>query len=644
MKTSIFKLASVLLLLILGVGTAAGITVQTGNYTTLTFQVNSADTNTVRLVKCESGQWNGDYGHGGVLNVDQVIEIPETVVVNGIAKTVTEIGDNTHSPIFQNMYRVVFPSTIKKIGVTGLSYAQEQYSNMFQVQGVFDFSKVSELEVIASNYSYPSQTSVPIIENLTLRNGVELSETFPYGYAVNLVCDESSTIYDCVDGCLFNKGDRSILLTFFPLDEVVIPSSVKTLAHDRVGALASVEQIKTKVTFENPCNIESINGLMRNCVLDSLPSTVKQVNAALSGVFGGCEFLSFTLPADLGNMPIFNHVTFNEIDWGENPQLKKYLFAWSTFNMDLSLPEGITSTNDAFYGATFKGALILPESFTMNEDEFEYCTFHNGLILSPEIKGFPARCFNKCTFIKHFALPEGMETINASFLECDFRSGLKLPESLKSIGSGSFARSTFNYATLEIPAGVLVDRGAFAQCDIYKMIWNSDKFDALGSAPYLLDGSYFDEYGAIRKIYSVKILDLGTSVPDQYSLSPFRVERLYTHCTTPPSVSELYYTVHGYQYHYTATLYVPRGCKEIYEQTAPWNYFPRIVEFDETQQAPFVGDVNGDGKVNVSDVTALVNHILDGSQQNALLDDVNEDSKVNVSDVTCDINKILGIH
>ena len=91
------------------------------------------------------------------------------------------------------------------------------------------------------------------------------------------------------------------------------------------------------------------------------------------------------------------------------------------------------------------------------------------------------------------------------------------------------------------------------------------------------------------------------------------------------------------------TLYVPRGSKEIYENTYPWGYFQNIVEFDETQQMPFVGDVNGDGKVNVSDITTLVNNILTGNEENALNDDVNEDSQVNVSDVTTGVNKILGV-
>ena len=49
---------------------------------------------------------------------------------------------------------------------------------------------------------------------------------------------------------------------------------------------------------------------------------------------------------------------------------------------------------------------------------------------------------------------------------------------------------------------------------------------------------------------------------------------------------------------------------------------------------PLVGDINGDGIVNVSDVTALVNHILNEDNSNAEICDINGDGVVNVSDVT----------
>ena len=55
------------------------------------------------------------------------------------------------------------------------------------------------------------------------------------------------------------------------------------------------------------------------------------------------------------------------------------------------------------------------------------------------------------------------------------------------------------------------------------------------------------------------------------------------------------------------------------------------------------GDVNRDGKVNVSDVTTLINMILDVIEKDMESADVNVDGKINVSDVTALINIILGI-
>ena len=54
-----------------------------------------------------------------------------------------------------------------------------------------------------------------------------------------------------------------------------------------------------------------------------------------------------------------------------------------------------------------------------------------------------------------------------------------------------------------------------------------------------------------------------------------------------------------------------------------------------------VGDINGDGEVNVSDVTALINKILGSSTYSDAVCDINGDGEINVSDVTALINMIL---
>ncbi len=60
---------------------------------------------------------------------------------------------------------------------------------------------------------------------------------------------------------------------------------------------------------------------------------------------------------------------------------------------------------------------------------------------------------------------------------------------------------------------------------------------------------------------------------------------------------------------------------------------------DIYSQAP--GDINGDGEVNVSDVTALINKILGSSTYSDAVCDINGDGEINVSDVTALINLIL---
>ncbi len=52
------------------------------------------------------------------------------------------------------------------------------------------------------------------------------------------------------------------------------------------------------------------------------------------------------------------------------------------------------------------------------------------------------------------------------------------------------------------------------------------------------------------------------------------------------------------------------------------------------------GDVNSDGSVNISDVTALINYLLTGNASGINLTnaDVNSDGSVNISDVTALIN------
>ncbi|MDO5588472.1 MAG: M6 family metalloprotease domain-containing protein [Bacteroidales bacterium] len=65
------------------------------------------------------------------------------------------------------------------------------------------------------------------------------------------------------------------------------------------------------------------------------------------------------------------------------------------------------------------------------------------------------------------------------------------------------------------------------------------------------------------------------------------------------------------------------------------------ISFSYYKEAGEEGDINGDGTVDVSDVTALINKILGASDYTDEVCDINGDGEINVSDVTQLINQIL---
>ena len=687
MKTTFFKLTSVLLMLLLGVGTAsASFTVQVGR-ATLTLEENS-DSSTVTLVKCECGRWSS-----GQFFWEEMVVIPDEVTVNGVTKTVTQIGSSQNNPVFYDMVEVVFPSTTKVIKKSGFTDRSSQGAPGYHglKERCFNLEKVENLVSLETDFSiYHNNGNIPYIKGLTIGNNVQLKDDFPFEKAVNLTYDEGSTVYDCIGGCLMKKGDNETVVTILRLPEVTVPATVKRIAHSM--PLYNDEE-KTHITFEAGSQLTTINGSLNCCVFDEWPSTVTTVDLPwASKGFTGSEFLTFVLPANHVSFKSnpFAGAIFHQFEWGENPTLKPYLFSNCTFMEDLEVPEGITETDRAFWRATFKGKFELPESLEMlGWSDFSYCTFSKDFILPDNIAELPSSCFEgahfggvvhlpdnavmmgdscfyNCEFGARLTLPDGIgelppyafygcrfkgldlpaavKTIPAGvFQNAKFMSSLTLPDGLEMIERNAFADVEFNNTTLVMPPAVAVHKDAFVKCNIYKMVWTGETFDGLGS---MAPGEQFSYLRYLDSCYTVQILDLGTSIPTKDALTYFpRRAKIYTHCKTPPTVTSLIdQQGHTIQSEYVATLYVPKGCKEIYSNTSPWRYYPNIVEFDETQEMPFVGDVNGDGRVNVSDISALVNEILTGpTEQNFLNDDVNEDSKVNVSDISTNINKILGI-
>ena len=202
------------------------------------------------------------------------------------------------------------------------------------------------------------------------------------------------------------------------------------------------------------------------------------------------------------------------------------------------------------------------------------------------VTGIGGYAFYECEDLELVTMPNTLTDIgNYAFGYCHGIKSAYLPNSVKTIGADAFVECT-SLLFIEIPSSVrFIDKYAFWSCD--------------GLISVTSHIRKFDDVNISTDIFGLPGNDIFKKV----------------------------------------TLYVPRGMKSAYKARAPWSYFDHIEEFDDK----VTGDVNGDKKVDVEDVNAVINIILESKTAadypgNA---DLNGDNKVDVEDVNGIINIIL---
>ena len=314
--------------------------------------------------------------------------------------------------------------------------------------------------------------------------------------------------------------------------------------------------------------------------------------------------------------------------------------------------------DQVLYKGRYYKVTVLDEAFYRNENI-------TSVTFGKNIKTIGAHSFYLCTGLTGLlTIPEGVTSIgNFGFGNCTGLIGVSIPKSLTSIGEDAFyecegltavyitdiaawCRLTFNlfwdsplsYAhhlylngvevqNLEIPDEITsISDCAFYECTSLQSMNTGDGVDTIG----------WRSFWFCTNLRSVTFGKNVKYIKDDAFYSCSALSDIYSYPVDPPTLQD--YGVFSEVDIYSLTVHVPKGSKDKYDNYYPW-YHCTIVEDLVTP-----GDVNGDGKVNVSDVTALVNMILGVIPKNESLADVNSDGKVNVSDVTALINIILGTH
>ena len=216
---------------------------------------------------------------------------------------------------------------------------------------------------------------------------------------------------------------------------------------------------------------------------------------------------------------------------------------------------------------------------------------------------------------------------NAAFYDCVSLTSLDIPTSVIEIGNGAFY-GCYELTSVVIPDGVtVISPVLFFNCTSLTSVTIPNGVTEIGNAAFECCSS----------LTSVVIPSGVTSIGDAAfelcsSLSSITVEN-----ETPVVISSSTFNNVDKT---TCTLYVPAGTKSAYESAEVWSEFKNIEEFGVDY---VLGDANNDGRVNVSDFTAIANCIM-GTPPSTFVEkaaDVNVDGSINVADLTGVANIIL---
>ena len=235
-----------------------------------------------------------------------------------------------------------------------------------------------------------------------------------------------------------------------------------------------------------------------------------------------------------------------------------------------------------------------------------------------------------------------------AFKQCTDLTSVIIPETVTRIGSWAFAGS-YSLESIVIPNSVTrIDGGAFESCYGLRSVRLSDSLTTLG-------GSAFIECVNLESINIPNSLTC-IGVKAFYSCSnlktviiPKSVTKIennaFNYCISlkdlyclPEQVPETSANAFDGCYMESVTLYVPASAADDYKAAEPWSRFGTF------KDAFVVGDANGNGKVEIGDITSVLtlmaNPVATGYSNMAA--DANQSGGIEIGDITAILTIMAG--
>ena len=400
------------------------------------------------------------------------------------------------------------------------------------------------------------------------------------------------TIPETIEGYPVTAIKHGAFLDKTTINSIIVPSSIKRIGQDAFNHCYSLENVHIsdlsawcKIDFDRyratPMFYASNLYLNNELLTDvTIPEDITQI---ADFTFYGCESLtSVTVPETVTNI---GYYSFSECTNLSNVTLTNGLqridqsaFLGCTALGEIAIPESVTEIGDyAFLGCGLT-SFTVPESITVvGNGLFSECKNLTAIDIHDGVNKIGGRAFSGCSSLTTVTIPDGVTQIREGLFEgCISLTEIMLPDDVTSIGAWAFDGCT-GLTAVTIPEGVTeVWPGAFQNCTGLTSI------TFLGSAP---------EFGVncFEKV--------------------------------------------------TANIYYPSDnetwtdeMKRDYRGTLTWiGYEPEVPTL-------IVGDLTGDGQVNIGDVSSLYAQIrgvsLTKERSAQEVADINGDGNVNIGDVS----------
>ncbi len=354
-----------------------------------------------------------------------------------------------------------------------------------------------------------------------------------------------------------------------------------------------------------------LDGIYYN-ILSEEDQTVEVTNSGYSKCYSG----EIILPSRI----LWNSKTYKVTSIGDGA------FCWCSALTSVAIPSSVTSIgNRVFEGCSGLTNVTIPSSVTsIGESAFDGCSALTSVTIPSSVTSIGDYAFFGCSVLTSVAIPSSVTSIgNRVFEGCSGLTNVTIPSSVTSIGDSAFEGCSA-LTSVTIPSSVTsIGVCAFSACTVLKDINVSQENSTYAS----IDGILYDKGvqiliqwpgGRNDVILPVSVTSIGefafegcfglTSVTIPASVTSIG-EFAFARCSgltsviIPASVTSIgryaFYRCSALTTIYCrmtepiecdpyfsdnvlmeATLYIPRGCREVYEKTTPWRNFWNIEEMD----------------------------------------------------------------